>query len=157
MVEIAVKGKGELIEAVSGIGEDLGNLKGPFTDLAREVLTPMLAARFVNQGPGWAPLNPVYAAWKAKAFPGRGILERSGKLRTAFSGGVGWEIVVTNTSLQIDPTRTPYWRFHQYGTRRMPARPIISFDENQKMLMIGYLQQKIAGFGRARGFSVKDA
>lgn len=77
-----------------------------------------------NSGASWAPLSPLYAAWKAKQFPGRGILVRSGALKAslASSGGPGAVFRTTPTALEIG-TSVPYAMFHQQGTGSMPQRP----------------------------------
>lgn len=36
-----------------------------------------------NPNPPWAPLSARYAAWKARKYPGKGILEATGELREA--------------------------------------------------------------------------
>jgi hypothetical protein len=36
-------------------------------------------------GEAWAPLSTKYAQWKAKHFPGKRVLERTGELRRAAS------------------------------------------------------------------------
>jgi phage gpG-like protein len=80
---------------------------------------------FAAEGlPGpWAPLSPAYAAWKAKRYPGKSILRRTDRLYeslTQRSPDTVWEI--TPRTIRFG-TRVPYWKYHQTGTRRMPARP----------------------------------
>jgi hypothetical protein len=81
-------------------------------------------------GPGhWAPLSPEYAAWKARHFPDKGILERTGRLRES----VRWDGRALGQDGYFVPgprsvffgTDVPYGRFHQDGTKRMPARPFL--------------------------------
>ena len=48
---------------------------------------------------GWEPLDPAYARWKAKRFPGRGILQRTGKLAAAATGASSDFLVVSQPLL----------------------------------------------------------
>lgn len=67
----------------------------------------------------WAPLSPRYARWKALAFPGKGILTRTGRMR---------ELAkrlrhISATRAAFGPgSDVPYAIFHVRGTRRMPRR-----------------------------------
>lgn len=72
---------------------------------------------------GWAHLSPDYAAWKAVAYPGKGILQATGKLRRAASEP---SRTVTPNSLVLT-IHSDYLKYHQDGTSNMPARPLI-FD-----------------------------
>lgn len=153
---IRTEGVQQTIQAIETWEADLGNLRGPLVGLAREVIAPLLLARFKAGGPGWAPLSPAYAAWKAKHYPGRGILERSLAMETAFAGGVGWEIVVTADTLRIDPSRVPYWRAHQAGTKHLPARPIQVYDAVAQEQMRVYLEQYGQARARAAGLTVRE-
>lgn len=74
----------------------------------------------------WAPLSARYAAWKARRFgAGLRILERSGALRRSISTRLEGGALVASTAV-------PYAAFHQYGTRRLPARPFLTLTETDK-------------------------
>ena len=97
---------------------------------------------FAEQGPGYAPLRPRYAAWKAKHYPGMPILVRTGALELSLTDptadGAIYEINPTSMELGTDlKTRDGHYTLgmlHQTGTRRgMPARPpVIIRPELQK-------------------------
>jgi hypothetical protein len=74
-------------------------------------------------GDPWAPLSPGYLAWKLRLFPGKGILHASGDLRRAASLPTR-RATPTELILRIED---PKLQYHQTGTTRMPARPLI-FD-----------------------------
>jgi hypothetical protein len=64
---------------------------------------------------GWPDLNPGYAAWKARHFPGRKILELTRRLRNSLMpGATGSSGGGSDTVLKIGPraleigTRVPY-------------------------------------------------
>jgi phage gpG-like protein len=78
----------------------------------------------------WAPLSLSYDRWKRKYYPGQPILQRSGFLFGQMTGGLAAEF--TEKSLRMYPT-VPYGVYHQRGTARMPARPVVSLTEDDKM------------------------
>jgi hypothetical protein len=72
-------------------------------------------------GSPWAPLSPAYEAWKRDNFPGKGILQRTGALKQAASRPTRF---VTPHTLTLS-IESDYLGFHQDGTSRMPARPLV--------------------------------
>lgn len=82
-------------------------------------------------GENWTPLNPDYALQKSKKYPGRGVLEASGKLRNS------WRLYTTSQYALIENTAqsedgTYYAIYHQQGTNRLPKRVIAKIDEQRK-------------------------
>lgn len=96
------------------------------------MLVPVVRSWFRRQfesegafgGHPWAPLSPVYAAYKARVRPGKGILVFTGDLKRAASNAVRTATPTTLT-LTIDDPKVSY---HQEGTTRMPARPLVFSD-----------------------------
>lgn len=83
-----------------------------------------------GEGGGWAPLSPAYAAAKAKRFPGRPILEASGRMKgslTQRGHPDGFRRVTRDTYER--GTSVPYADAHARGSARMPARPPIGVTE----------------------------
>ena len=78
---------------------------------------------------GWPDLSPAYAAWKARHFPGRKIMERTRRLRQSMAvGAAGPDTVIQVRPLEAAVgTRVPYAK---WANR---ARPILPFV-NQKRL-----------------------
>ena len=81
---------------------------------------------------GWVALSPKYAAWKAKHWPGRSILERTGVLRTSLlHKSSPYSIYkLSPTRLEIG-TNVPYAIYHQStGKRRkLPRRPPVDIPK----------------------------
>jgi hypothetical protein len=77
---------------------------------------------------GWPDLEPRYAAWKARHFPGRKILERTRRLRNSLAPGASG----SDTLIQVRPlevrigSRVWYARYH---TRTRPFLPRITKEE----------------------------
>lgn len=74
---------------------------------------------------GWDPLSPDYGRFKARAFPGKGILVRSGELEESLAGTLGVREIDRN-SMTVG-TQISYAAYHQNGTKRMPARRLIGY------------------------------
>lgn len=74
-------------------------------------------------GSRWAKLSPRYAKAKAKRYPGKTILRRTDLLFHSLTLKADANAIheLTRDSLTIG-TRAWYFRFHQTGTRYMPAR-----------------------------------
>lgn len=106
-------------------------------DLRAENATPVweaLADRFLDDerrqfeseggfGSGrWSPLSPRYAAWKAKHYPGRGILVRTGEGRASLTSGPQVR-AITPTTMVIG-SAVDHLRYHQRGDGVPRRRPV---------------------------------
>jgi len=85
-------------------------------------------AWFATRGAGtWQPLSPRYAAWKARHFPGRPLMVRSGKLRAALTSQAQFIQIREPDVMIIDlPESVWYGRVHQGdGNEKvnLPRRP----------------------------------
>jgi phage gpG-like protein len=85
--------------------------------------------RFIG-GTAWAPLSKRYKEWKQKAYPGQGILQRTGRLQESLKwdgSGLGPEGIFNAFPDHVETgTAVPYGRYLQDGIPdRMPARPFM--------------------------------
>lgn len=87
-------------------------------------------------GERWAPLSPKYAAWKLKHFPGRGILERTGFMKSSF------EFQSSDTVLKVKNTAR-YAQFHQEG-RGVPQRVIIKMTDRLQLKIVEIMADGIS-------------
>ena len=90
-----------------------------------------LSAKAMLKG-AWAPLSPSYYAWKKVRYPMTAdqILVQTGKLLsmvTNASSMPGSNIEDQSMELVV-PGQIARW--HQFGTRNMPARPIVFVPRN---------------------------
>jgi len=76
-------------------------------------------------GSPWAPLASAYLRWKIERGYPSAILERSGQLKRSFEGGAGAVILKDPKKMKIG-TSVYYAKFHQLGTKTMPARKLIT-------------------------------
>lgn len=116
--------------ALARFGAMIGNLL-PFWPKLVPLFIGWMREQFESEGAyggdPWAPLTPEYAARKAEMYPGKGILVATGELRGAASRP---QRVMTPTALilRVDDSGTSHGSvlpFHQAGTTRMPARPLL--------------------------------
>lgn len=77
----------------------------------------------------WTALDPTYAAQKARLFPGKRILERTGALRDSLTGGPGGRVTMRPMSLLIE-SQVPYGSFHQEGDGLIRRAPWLPTDRN---------------------------
>lgn len=83
-----------------------------------------------NSGTRWHPLSPRYGTWKAKHYPGKPILQRSGVMMRSLTDDGPGGIYETRPSAMAWGTAVPYARWHQDGTTKgLPARPIIRLTD----------------------------
>ena len=114
--------------------KELGErINRPFmlTDSQRKITEDFTRQAFeqirAGQSGGYAPLSPAYKAWKDANKPGRPILVFSGRLVKSFldprSRFMSVKTTRRGSALEISST-VKYARYHQEGTRKMPARPL---------------------------------
>jgi hypothetical protein len=100
----------------------------PFWPLLVPTVTGWWRRQFDTEGEfggaRWAPLSPGYAARKAIVHPGTGILVATGAMKRAASSPRR-TATPTSLTLTIDDPKAEY---HQDGTARMPARPLVFGD-----------------------------
>lgn len=88
-----------------------------------------------GQGPSkgaWAQLSERYEQWKSANYPGRNILERTGRLREALtSSGSPFAMRNVGTSqFDFGTIGLDYASYHQTGTFSMPDRPPFDFGDD---------------------------
>ena len=130
----------------------MGRELSDFTDAwpgVRESIRGMFAAQFPTEGAHgasgkWAPLTARYAAWKARRYPGRKILELTGLLKGSLtSAGHPDEVVQeSKTSLWVG-TAVPYAQYHQFGTPIMRKREIVSLTSRDVASMAMAVHRKV--------------
>lgn len=114
--------------------EMVDDLSPLFTALGNDLTTRIIPDQFKTEGGqsgGWQPLDAKYAARKAKEYPGKKILVRTGKLYEALTGGEDsiWKVGKKNAEFGA---KTNYGAYHQTGTTKMPARPPLDISEKNR-------------------------
>lgn len=121
---VEVRGDDEFEKKLAELQVYLRDLR-PFWPLLVPLFIGWMGAQFATEGgwggQAWAPLSPAYAAYKSRVYPGRSILIREGGLRRAASEPRR-TVTPRTLTLTIDD---PVAGYHQDGTDKMPARPLI--------------------------------
>jgi len=121
--------------AFSRFGNNISDFSRPFEQIADNFYEGE-KEMFSSQGGaagGWAKLSPQYAEWKARNYPGRPILQRTGAMMESFTGRSG-----PFSRFSLSPKRlemgadTPYAGYHQKGMGKMPKREVVKLTERQK-------------------------
>lgn len=139
-LQFSIEGEKQLSRNLTTLDANLKNWKNEFSDVGRYLKNFFSGEVFESRGAvigeGWKALNPAYAAWKAKHFPGRGILERTGKMRKSFQAESGndYTRVFNNTD---------YFKYHQSRMPRavLPRRVMMKLDEKRKQTIIQIFRQ----------------
>lgn len=81
---------------------------------------------------GWPDLSPAYAAWKARHFPGRKIMERTGRLRESLAPGASGP----DTVIQVRPLQavigTKVW-YARYANRARQILPPVTMTRLRQL------------------------
>jgi len=121
--------------AFSRFGNNITDFTRPFEQIADnfyEGEKEMFASQGGAAG-GWAALNPQYAEWKSRHFPGKPILQRTGAMMESFTGKSGpfsrFDLSPKRLEMGADDPKAGY---HQKSTSKMPARPVVKLTGRQQ-------------------------
>jgi phage gpG-like protein len=149
-----VDGVEQISRGFSRFADGVRDLSPAWNDIAKD-FHDVEAKQFESEGSsgsgGWRPLSPRYAAWKARHYPSRGILVRTGTLRGSLTGkNEGY--IERKAPLELTlGTAVSYAAAHQRGTRRMPRRPIIELNEGDKRRWSKFVQATLVQRAKESG------
>jgi phage gpG-like protein len=128
-----IAGDQQVMRGFSRFAEDVKDLSEPFTEILKD-FREIEAKQFSSEGGygsgGWKPLAASTIVDKQRQGYPLDILVRSGELRDVMSGGKsGYD--------EIKPLEMTIWMpwygmYHQRGTPKMPARPVVQLTESDK-------------------------
>jgi len=131
----SIEGREDLVRRLRGISDKLQDWRPAFEETAHDLKEIFANDVFDTEGRAigqpWAPLSPAYAAYKAQKYPGKGILEASGKMRKSFQTLVKPDMAaIWNTAA--------YFKYHQSNQPRfhLPRRAMMALAEQQKQLIV---------------------
>lgn len=124
----AAKTSGLLARLERGVKNQSGTMKDIGTYLTGFFSGQVFASRGGVIGEPWRPLNPNYAVYKARQYPGRPPLVRTGLMQRSFKAQTGpLSVRLYNTAKYFDA--------HQ-GGHGVPQRVMMKVD-NQRAEQIG--------------------
>lgn len=121
----------------------------------RDITREQFAGQGVGPAGSWPALSPKYAAWKAQRYPGKPILQRTGRLIESMTGNRPDSIVEARPDSLEFGTRVPYAAYHQRGAGRLKQRKIFDFNEQQKTRLMKTIQRRLLSAGRESGFALE--
>ncbi len=134
--------------ALIAYNDNLRDLSRYWEHYALPTIRESIAGQFPKSGaheglPAWTPLSARYASYKARRYPNTPILVRSGRLRNALAEITGDSIATIEPDRLTYGTSVPYALYHQRGTRKMPARPILRLSNPLKNRLMRLLRSYI--------------
>lgn len=141
--------------------DSLSDLRPIWPNVIREFYL-IEAEQFESEGAAgasgrWAPLSDVYAKYKAVAYPDKPILQAEDDLMKSLTDPEALGAILRPDEQELTiGSSVPYAMAHQHGTRKMPARPPISFSEAQKRRIQKSIQVGLVRFIREAGFNVEE-
>lgn len=135
------------IRALARFMNDLRPMWPLITALHQHWMSEQFKSEGGFAGERWQPLSPGYAEWKDKHYPGRGILVATGAMRSA-TQNPRRDALPLSLTLTVTDEKIGY---HQDGTDRMPARPVLFGDplppgaeEELRGVVEGYVDEIVA-------------
>lgn len=123
-MKLEVKGAAEIQQLLTGVGLDMTDLKGAMTEVGDHAKKyfggQVFASRGGALGQPWPRLSPAYAVQKAKRYPGRPPLVRSGLMQRSFTSKPSpMSVTIGNDA--------PWFKYHQSSAARtkIPRRVMI--------------------------------
>ncbi len=141
-VDIKVCGAPETIKKHQKLPKDLGDWTPEMKVMGRFFKSFFQNDVYETEGAvfgyPWKALSPRYRDYKRKKAPGRGVLERSGKLRK------GWTFDPDKTSVTIE-NKVKYGYYHQStkARKKLPRRPLMRFDKKREEYIVNTLKEGI--------------
>lgn len=96
--------------------------------------------RFDAEGPGWAPLAPS----TLKRKKGGQILVETGKLKASVTRRPFGVERIGSQDAEFG-SNDPIGFYHQHGTPKMPARPVVKLTQSDRNRWVKYMQQHLFG------------
>lgn len=157
MVELSIEGIDQILTSVQERLKRLRNLRPVWRSILA-YLQQATIEQFATAGgrsrDKWEPLSPAYAIRKAQVWPGKPILRASDRLFQSLTGRNQDSIVEIDARSLIWGTSTPYARYHQRGTARMPQRKIIVVTKADRRQITALVRAHLANQARVSGYGL---
>lgn len=158
-LDVSITGIDEAIEEIDAITARVADIS-PVLDAIHHAFLNAEEARFNAEGPGWADLAPSTLAYKeAKGYPSA-ILQATRALAKSLTeedvAGAVWiptpegaemgtDLKASNSKAGSKWADTALGAFHQEGTSKMPARPIIDTNDAELLMWPSLIGDWILG------------
>lgn len=143
-----IQGDRELVAKLRKFGLTAVNMTQTMDDVGRYLTSFFSGEVFASRGrvigKAWAPLTDAYAAAKAREFPGRPPLVRTGLMQRSFKH----KSTMLSTRIHNEAS---YFDEHQGGTRYMPARVMMRVDQARAQAIVKLISDGLAEKMRQAG------
>ena len=143
-ITVTITGDKDLHAKLKRLGSKLDDYSGAMKDIGRSLASYYAGEAFASQGgvygEVWAPLSPSYAIAKAKKYPGRGLLVRTGKMQQGFTA-------TTNSHSALITNKVSYYKYHQSPEEprtRIPRRKMAGVNEEVIKRVTTIIQEDVA-------------
>lgn len=130
-----IEGQKQLSRKLFILAENVKDWTPAFKAVAQQLRQTFETDVFQTRGSAidehWAPLSPGYAAWKARNYPGKGILERTGAMRGGFRSEWKGDMARVWNGVK-------YFKYHQSkeSRGRLPRRVMLKLANPQRELIV---------------------
>jgi phage gpG-like protein len=148
-----IEGKAQFDRSFNRVEGHIKDLR-PIWDRVERVFYRIEEEQFKSEGAKgrsgkWAKLSPEYAARKAIDYPGKLILERTGKLKSSLTSKTSDTVLIKEKQEFGFGSSLFYARFHQTGTKNMPARELFDFSDSQRTDITKEIQKGLLSYIKA--------
>lgn len=141
-IRLSIEGDTQLDRTLARFAEGLDNASALWDALA-DRFASINRRQFDSEGAygsgGWQALSPRYAAWKARAYPGKPILQREGDLVESLTRRPLGIEVITPRSMTLG-SGVPHHRYHQLGDG-VPQRRAVELPESERRHWVRLVQR----------------
>lgn len=152
-LEFSIEGEKQLSRNLTTLDWNMKNWSSEFSESGKYLQNFFAGEVFDSRGgiigESWKSLSPKYAAWKSKHYPGKGILEATGKMRRSFKSEYGdtWTRVFNTADyFKYHQSRMPRWR--------LPRRVMMKLDEKRKQTIIQIFRKGLNRYLVKSGFKI---
>ena len=144
-IKIELSGIREARRELERLDERISNYAPFWRSVAIPLIKRQISETFDQEGPGWSPLSD--STLKSRLYPGLPILQQTGALRSSL---VDNPIIRISQNQLTFGSNNPYIQYHEQGTVKMPARPILSpsvrsIMESIRRQYVTYLTSQLLG------------
>ena len=156
-LRFAVFGDDQVVRTIDRVEEAAADMR-PVWEVLADRFVHLERRQFATEGTysgGWAPLSPRYAAWKARAYPGKTILRRTDELWRSLTEGP--EVRIIEPAFMVLGSAVDYGAYHQKGGPNLPQRRPVELSENERREWVRIMQRYIVtgSVGAARASNLR--
>jgi phage gpG-like protein len=157
-ISVTVDGQKQFSGAVDAIAKGISDFRPVWPEI--ELAFFRLELEQFNSegsrgGSRWKPLSEKYRKWKERHYPGKPILQRSGRLLRSLSVIGGGDSIREQEPLSLTlGSRVPYATYHQRGAGKLPQRPPMQIQRDDYGKFVSRMFRYAETVARDAGFAV---